>query len=96
MVRDLLRDGGVSIDTLLTYTRWLTAVSLVVSLLGLAAGVSSLSGRRGALIFLWIMAGVTIALSVASFPLGLPTGIAAIVVLVQSLKPEVRTWSQLS
>lgn len=96
MMGDLVRDSGVSIDTLLTYMRWLTGVSLVVSLLGLAAGVGALTGRRAALIFLWIMAGATIALSLASFPVGIPTGIAAVVVLVQSLKPEVRAWSQLS
>ncbi|RYJ05566.1 MAG: hypothetical protein EON52_10905 [Actinomycetales bacterium] len=96
MVRDLLRDSDVSIDTLLRYTRWGTAVALVASLLGLAAGVTALSGRRSALNFLRIMAGVTIVLSALSFPVGLPTGVAAIVVLVQSLKPELRTRPELS
>lgn len=96
MVGDLLRDSDVSIDTLLVYTRWGTAVSLVVALLGLVAGLTALSGRPAALIFLRVMAGVTIALSVASFPVGIPTGIAAVVVIVQSLKPEVKAASQLS
>ena len=96
----LLRDSQLDLDTVIEVLRWGSVAVLALSLVGLAAGVLGLLGGPRAVLVLQLMAALTAVVSLLPlfllFPLGIPSGIAAIVVLVQSSKPDVRTWARLS
>lgn len=87
-----LLDPDTDFDAFRQRTMIVYGLFLALSIGGLVASTWVLAKRRSGDVFLFVMAAVTVATSFLAFPLGLPFGAAAIVVIVQLRKPESRRW----
>lgn len=90
--RDLIRDSGVDVSTLMTMSIIMSAICLVLAVVGLGAALAVLGGRPIGRVALFVMAIVTLVVSLIGFPVGIPWTVASIIVLVQLNKPESRAW----
>lgn len=89
---DSFIDRDMDFDAFRQRTLAIYGLALVLALAGIVASSWVLIKRRSGDVFLFVMAVVTIVMSFLAFPIGLPFGAAAIVVIVQLRKPESRRW----
>lgn len=89
---DSFIDPDMDFDAFRRRTLMIYGLALVLALGGIAAASWVLVKRRSGDVLLFVMAVVTIVMSLLAFPIGLPFGAAAIVVIVQLRKPESRRW----
>ena len=92
IARDLVRSSGVSADEMIELLRVSAVVWLVACVAGAVAALAVVRRVPAGGTALVVVAAVTIGLSVFFLPLGVVTGAAAIVVIVQLRRPESRAW----
>ncbi|MCX6405986.1 MAG: hypothetical protein NTV28_03595 [Propionibacteriales bacterium] len=92
LARDLVRSSGISADEMIELLRVSAIVWLVACLAGVIAALAVVRRAPAGGTALVVVAAVTIALSVFFLPLGVVTGAAAVVVIVQLRRPESRAW----
>jgi hypothetical protein len=92
LARDLVRSSGVSADEMIELLRVSAIVWLVACVAGVVAALAVVRRVPSGGTALVVVAAVTIGLSVFFLPLGVVTGAAAIVVIVQLRRPESRAW----
>jgi len=93
IARDLVEASGLSLDDMIRMITLFSAVWVVLSAIGVLVALwASLSRSPRARVGLFAMTIVSLAASLAFFPVGLPVSVAAIVVLVQLNKAETRVW----
>lgn len=98
MVRDspfserMMNQSSLDYDQLYRLSLTFLGICLPLALGGLAAAILVLVKKRTGDVFLFVMAALTVVMSVLLFPVGLPWTAAAIVCLVQLRRRESRAW----
>lgn len=88
----MLGNTSVDFDQMYNTSLAIFGVTLALAIGGLLAAVRVLVTKRSGDVFLFVMASVTVVMSIVTAPIGLPFTAAAIVVLIQLRKPESRKW----
>lgn len=91
-VRDMMQMAGVSVDDMLSLMTLAGAGWLLMGVVGAVAAVATLAGSNPGRLLLRIMSVLTVGVSMLFLPLGLLTGAAAVLSLVQMQRPEARAW----
>lgn len=89
---DFISSSGMTYDELYRSSMTILGVCLALSLGGLAASTLALVKKHSGGVFLFVMAVVTILVSIPFTLFGVPWAAAAIVCIVQLRKPEARAW----
>lgn len=92
LAQDLVRSSGLDVDEMIALLRISAIVWLVASLAGALAAVAVVRRVAAGGTALVVVAALTLGISVFFLPLGLLSGAAAIVVVVQLRRPEARAW----
>ena len=88
----VLADLGMSVPTFAAVIFAVCAAITILSLAAIAAAILVIRGSKAGRIALIVLSAVTVALSIVTFPVGLPWTAAAITVIVCLLRPTARAW----
>jgi hypothetical protein len=92
LANSMLGDSTIDFDQMYRTSMAIFGVTFALSLGGLVAATRILVTKKSGDVLLFVMASVTVVMSILTAPLGLPFTAAAIVVLIQLRKPESRQW----